>query len=91
MVPVRFGCDVSSWNYGWARRGNLTRDGDAWRYTNYKTGEKGDLKVMLISSIPYENIEHVDWEGDEYYGYPHIYGWFNNKKALRAHWNFDEE
>jgi hypothetical protein len=68
--------------HGW---GNLTRDGDAWSYTNYKAGEKGDLKVMLISSIPYENIEHVDWDGDEYYGYPHIYCWFNNKKVPYEH------
>ncbi len=63
---------------GW---GNLTRDGGDWRYTDYKAGEKGDLKVMLVSSIPYENIEQVDWDGDEYYGYPHIYCWFNNKKV----------
>lgn len=64
--------------HGW---GTLTKDEDAWRYTNYKAGERGDLKVLLISSIPYENIELVDWEGDEYYGYPHIYCWFNNKKV----------
>ena len=64
--------------HGW---GNLTKDGDGWRYTNYKASEKGDLKVMLISSIPYENIEQVDWGGDEIYGYPHIYCWFNNKKV----------
>ena len=64
--------------HGW---GTLTKDGDAWRYTDYKAGERGDLKVLLISSIPYENIEQVDWDGDEYYGYPHIYCWFNNKKV----------
>jgi hypothetical protein len=64
--------------HGW---GTLTKDEDAWRYTDYKAGERGDLKVLLISSIPYENIEQVDWDGDEYYGYPHIYCWFNNKKV----------
>jgi hypothetical protein len=65
--------------------GTLTKDEDGWRYTDYKGGERGDLKVILISSIPYENIEQVDWDGDEYYGYPHIYCWFNNKKVPYEH------
>jgi hypothetical protein len=62
------------------RWGGLVKDGNGWRYPNYKVGETWQLKVLLMSSIPYENIEHVDWEGDEYYNYPHIYCWFNNKK-----------
>jgi hypothetical protein len=41
--------------------------------------------VLLISSIPYENIEQADWDGDEYYGDPHIYCWFNNKKVPYEH------
>jgi hypothetical protein len=66
--------------------GSLMKDGDnGWRYTNYSAGERGDIKVMLVSSIPYENIEQVDWDGDEYYHYPHIYCWFNNKKAPFEH------
>jgi hypothetical protein len=68
--------------HGW---GGLKQDGDGWRYTDYKSGEKKDLAVLLISSIPYENIEQVDWDGDEYYGYPHIYCWFNNKKVPYEH------
>jgi hypothetical protein len=40
---------------------------------------------MRVSSIPYENIEQVDWDGDEYYGYPHIYCWFSNKKVPYEH------
>ena len=52
----------------------LTDDGDdKWRYTNHKTKEVGDLKVILIGYVPYENIEAANWEGDEYYGKPHIY------------------
>jgi hypothetical protein len=27
----------------------------------------------LIGSIPYENIDNVDWNGDEYYGDPQVY------------------
>ena len=44
----------------------LKADGDdKWRYTNHKTGESGDLKVILIGYVPYENIEAANWEGDE--------------------------
>ena len=55
-------------------------DGDDWRYTNYKAGESGDLKVILIGRIPFENIEAVDWDGDEYYYFPHIYCYFDAKR-----------
>lgn len=65
--------------------GGLKKDGDGWRYPDYKAGEKRDLAVLLISRIPYENIEQVDWNGDEIYGYPHIYCWFNNKKVPYEH------
>ena len=60
--------------------GMLTKDGDSWRFTNYSAGENGDVKLMMVSSLPYENIEHVDWDGDEYYSFPHIYCWFNRKR-----------
>src|SRR4051812_19223099 len=29
--------------------------------------KKGEIKVLLIGSIPYQNIANVDWNGDEYY------------------------
>ena len=51
-----------------------------WRYPNLKAGEAGRLKVILLGLIPYESIEVVDWDGDEYYGFPHIYCYFNAKK-----------
>jgi hypothetical protein len=62
--------------------GTLTRgdDGEQWRFTNYAKKESGDIKVILVGSIPYENIENVDWTGDEYYAYPHIYCYFAHKK-----------
>jgi len=62
--------------------GTLTLDKrrEKWRYTNHKAGEKGDIKVILIGYIPYENIEAVDWEGDEYGGHPHIYCYFDAKR-----------
>jgi len=51
-----------------------------WRYTNYQANEKGGLKVILIGYVPYENIETVNWDGDEYYGFPHIYCYFDAKR-----------
>jgi len=51
-----------------------------WRFTNYGAGEQGDINVLMKSGIPYENIDNVDWNGDEFYGLPHIYCFFDRKK-----------
>ena len=51
-----------------------------WRYVDHKSGETADVTAVLIGHIPFENIEAVDWDGDEYYGYPHIYCHFNARK-----------
>lgn len=58
-------------------------DGKTWR--SPKGGEQGDTKVMLAGRIPYESIESVDWDGDEYYPYPHIYCFFDNKSEPYEH------
>jgi hypothetical protein len=66
----------------------LTRhdeEGKIWRLTNYAASEEGDAKVLLIGRIPYENIEEVDWDGDEYYGFPHIYCFFSHKSEPYEH------
>lgn len=62
--------------------GSLTQldDGKSWRHTNYKSGEHGDLKTILIGYIPFENIVDVDWHGDEYYYYPHIFCYFDARR-----------
>ena len=36
--------------------------------------------MILAGRIPFENIEAVDWDGDEYYYFPHIYCHFTNRK-----------
>ena len=67
----------------------MTKDGDGhWRTTDYATGEQGDLKVALLGSVPYEYIDNVDWEGDEFYQYPHIYCFFNYKGEPYEHLGF---
>ncbi len=64
------------------RWGELTNHGNEedWRYTNHKAGETGDIKAILIGRIPFENVEAVDWDGDEYYYFPHIYCHFDAKR-----------
>jgi len=59
--------------------GYLTQTDGALRYTDYKTGEKGDIKAFLIGEIAFDSIVVVNWEGDEYYSFPHIYCHFNHK------------
>jgi hypothetical protein len=38
---------------------------------------KDYVKADLISYIPYEQIVHVDIDGDEYYSYPHLFCYFD--------------
>ncbi len=61
----------------------LTKDANTgqWRFTDYKAGEEGDIKVLRASYIPFDNIEAVQWEGDEYYSYPHVYCHFHRKNG----------
>ncbi len=60
------------------RVGMLKQLDDCLRYTNYKIGEKGDIKAFLIGEIPYDSIVTVNWKGDEYYNFPHIYCYFDH-------------
>jgi hypothetical protein len=61
------------------------KDGQQFRLTNYRVGETGDVKVVLIGLIPFENIDNIDWHGDEYYGFPHIYCFFSHRKEPYEH------
>lgn len=71
--------------------GTLTKDREHWRFTDRAAGEKGDIKVLLIGSIPYENIDNVDWNGDEYYSDPRVYCFFSYKKEPYEHVGFYEK
>jgi hypothetical protein len=63
------------------RWGELKKTGEngTWRYIDYRN-ETGDVKAVLAGKVPFENIEAVDWHGDEYYPYPHIYCHFIAKR-----------
>jgi len=53
---------------------------EQWRFTNLAAKEEGGIKVLLIGSIPYEQVENVDWDGDEFYQFPHVYCNFRYNK-----------
>jgi len=48
-----------------------------YRFVDYKTKEESDLRAYLVGEIPFDSIVTVNWEGDEYYYFPHIYCHFN--------------
>jgi len=64
------------------------KDGEHWRFTNHSAGERGDIRVVLLGSIPYDCINSVDWDGDEYYDFPHIHCMFAHKKEPYEHLGF---
>jgi hypothetical protein len=61
------------------RIGMLTQTDNGLRFTDYKAGEKGEIKAFLIGEIPFDSIVTVNWEGDEYYNFPHIYCHFDHE------------
>jgi len=42
-----------------------------WRLA--ERDEQDGTLAYPVGKIPYENIVNIDWNGDEYYPYPHIY------------------
>ncbi|QBR84707.1 hypothetical protein E3983_10220 [Legionella israelensis] len=44
-----------------------------------KQDENEYFTAFLVGKIPYDSIENVNWEGDEYYNYPHIFCHFEHK------------
>ncbi len=48
----------------------VIRDGVARRADSDDSQAQG---AYVVGRIPYEAIEGIDWEGDEYYGFTHIY------------------
>lgn len=55
---------------GW---NELIQDELGLRRKDYKIDTAGGLNTMLIGEIPYDFIESMNVDGDEYYYLPHIY------------------
>lgn len=51
-----------------------------WQFTNH---EDKDEKVLAypVGRIPFDLIEYINWDGDEYYPFPHIYCRFKSFKG----------
>jgi hypothetical protein len=75
---------------GWERL-RKRGDGDQWTFAGGTAKEADDLTLLLVGSIPYENVESVDWDGDGYYGFPHIYCFFSFKGEPYEHVGFYSE
>lgn len=57
----------------------LAKDGAALVWRKFRKPDPAEVNALLVGRIPYDRIVTIDWEGDEYYGSPHIYcrflGW----------------
>jgi hypothetical protein len=54
-------------------------DGQAWRLG--ESGEPEAINALLVGRIPFDRVRSVDWEGDGYYPFPHIYCDFTLRKG----------
>ena len=50
---------------------------ESWRFAAF--GEEG-TSVLLVGYVPYHRIEWIDWKGDEFYPYTHLYLHFDGPK-----------
>lgn len=61
---------------GWE---GLVEKPSGWRKADHKAGEKSEVTLMLTGEIPYDFIESMNIDGDEYYYLPHIFCHFANR------------
>lgn len=52
---------------------------EGWRFGRYD--EPGAVNALLVGRIPFDVVRSVDWEGDEFYPFPHIYCDFSKAKG----------
>tara|TARA_R110002074_G_C12453377_1_gene658762 strand:+ start:740 stop:1393 length:654 start_codon:yes stop_codon:yes gene_type:complete len=61
---------------GWE---GLLEESKGWRKVDYNAGENGEATLMLTGEIPYDFIESMNVDGDEYYNLAHIFCHFANR------------
>lgn len=59
----------------------LKKDKNGWRHADHRNKEAPDETAVLMGNIPYENVEAVDWSGDDFYGNPQLYCHFDASKG----------
>lgn len=52
-------------------------DDGTYRFRDHSKDEKGDERVFLIGEIPFSNIATINFDGDEYDYFPHIFCHFS--------------
>jgi hypothetical protein len=52
-------------------------DDGSWRFPSADEAET--LTAILAGYVRFENIQQVNWDGDEFYGFSHIYCHFDEK------------
>lgn len=57
---------------------SICEDG-SYRFRDTKGGEQGDKRAFLVGEIPFTNIEAINFDGDEYDYFPHIFCHFSEK------------
>lgn len=57
----------------------IVKEDEGYRHERWPGGEINSEKVILMGFIPFESIESVDWDGDGYYSFPHIYCYFEHR------------
>lgn len=94
--------DISSWFrlglMGTYHRGILL--GLRWTYVEEDDGKwienqinksESAVKVMLLAEVPFESIESVNFDGDDYYNKPHIYCHFEYRNTPYERFFYGEE
>lgn len=61
------------------RWGRAVFDSKVQKWVFAKLGEEGNA-FILIGFVPYYRIEWIDWDGDEFYPYTHLYLHFDGPK-----------
>lgn len=61
------------------RWGRAVWDETIEKWVFARLGEKGQ-NFILIGYVPYHRIEWIDWDGDEFYPYTHLYLHFDGPK-----------
>ncbi|MGY0617818.1 hypothetical protein [Lysobacter sp. A378] len=59
------------------RVGGLKQTEDGYRFVDNINGEEKDTVAWLMANIPYDSIAEINFDGDEYYIFPHIYCHFD--------------
>ena len=54
---------------------------EKWRRDAFEKGETEYITAFRVGYVPFERVEEVNWKGDEYYPYPHIFCRFNSRKG----------